>query len=375
MRTQSRVASRVVVIASLFVSTFAFLPACPEEEEPECRFNSDCDSDEECDDNECVPDRDEGEGEGETGEGEGEGEAGEGEGEGGEGEGEGEGEGFIEVCDNFVDDDGNTFVDCADFDCDFASNCVEDCSNGFDDEGDGRADCNDFACAEDPFCAAGSVPVQQVQDGTLALGATVTLERVFVTLVRIGSNGNVSVAVQEPQGEDNGHAYPEFAGIAVFIPQVAAAGLPGLSGVVVGDCVTLTGQIVEFNGDTEISQVTAFDATSGCGTQPSASVVLVSDIATDTDLFTLGNQPSFTAENFEGTLVQLQNVTAATSSDDFGFDVTDIDGVAIVTISDFLLTSPPFVIAGDSFSSITGVFHTFNNTFELQPRTESEIIP
>lgn len=63
-------------------------------------------------------------------------------------------------------------------------------------------------------------------------------------------------------------------------------------------------------------------------------------------------------------------MTATTASDDFGFDVTE-DFVSILTVSDFLLTSPPIVSAGQTFMSITGVFHTF----ELQPRTESEIVP
>ena len=61
-----------------------------------------------------------------------------------------------EVCDNVVDDDGDTYVDCVDPDCYTATVCVRtetDCTNGADDDGDKRQDCDDPDCGGDPACA------------------------------------------------------------------------------------------------------------------------------------------------------------------------------------------------------------------------------
>ncbi len=60
-----------------------------------------------------------------------------------------------EVCDNTVDDDGDTYVDCVDPDCYTAAVCVRtetDCTNGADDDGDKRQDCDDPDCGGDPAC-------------------------------------------------------------------------------------------------------------------------------------------------------------------------------------------------------------------------------
>jgi len=62
-----------------------------------------------------------------------------------------------EVCDNGVDDDCDTAVDCDDPDCDGdpACDCTpvpEICDNGVDDDCDTAVDCNDTDCAGDPAC-------------------------------------------------------------------------------------------------------------------------------------------------------------------------------------------------------------------------------
>jgi hypothetical protein len=64
--------------------------------------------------------------------------------------------GSPEDCSNGIDDDGDSYIDCDDFDCDDDSSCGgtggEDCSNGIDDDGDGYIDCNDFDCSNDLAC-------------------------------------------------------------------------------------------------------------------------------------------------------------------------------------------------------------------------------
>ncbi|RME00660.1 MAG: hypothetical protein D6812_09420 [Deltaproteobacteria bacterium] len=56
-----------------------------------------------------------------------------------------------EICDDGVDNDGDEFVDCHDFDCDTASNCEAmdaNCQDGIDNDGNGFVDCDDFGCSQ-----------------------------------------------------------------------------------------------------------------------------------------------------------------------------------------------------------------------------------
>jgi hypothetical protein len=59
-----------------------------------------------------------------------------------------------EICTNGVDDDDDTFVDCADADCHGHPACpTEICDNDLDDDDDGFTDCEDIDCRDDPACA------------------------------------------------------------------------------------------------------------------------------------------------------------------------------------------------------------------------------
>lgn len=58
--------------------------------------------------------------------------------------------GLPEVCDDNVDQDCDSLVDCADMDCDGA--CPEDCSDGRDNDGDGLLDCEDADCGSEVPC-------------------------------------------------------------------------------------------------------------------------------------------------------------------------------------------------------------------------------
>ena len=76
-----------------------------------------------------------------------------------------------EICDDGIDNDGDTYIDCDDWNCngeigDADPACSgtdgggdtggtsgeSDCSNGLDDDGDGFIDCNDFDCGGDSAC-------------------------------------------------------------------------------------------------------------------------------------------------------------------------------------------------------------------------------
>ncbi len=73
----------------------------------------------------------------------------------------GSGENSDALCKDGIDNDGNSFIDCKDFGCqyfpvttDACSQAGEannvDCSDGKDNDGDNRIDCNDFSCSKNP---------------------------------------------------------------------------------------------------------------------------------------------------------------------------------------------------------------------------------
>lgn len=335
---------------------------------------------------------------------------GEGEGEGEEGEGEGEGEvgpedneaacsdGFDNDSDQWVDCDdfdcneteacnqpesncsdgqdnnGNTFVDCQDFTCDLDPACAEDCSNGLDDDGDTRADCADNGCAADPACDAGIVAIQDIQDGTVGVGAVATLDNVIVTVVDAGTSG-VSLFLQEPDGvTSGGHTYPEYAGIGFYVGSTFVADFPDLGSIAVGDCVTTKGEVTEREGGTQLFFISEFAKSTGCGSAPTPAVVPLADIATDTDPAAANDQAGARAEMFEGVLVEVQDVTATAAPDTNGNFKVSAGGDETLLVSDFLLDSTPNVTASQSFSSIKGVFNQFFG-YSLQPRSASDLTP
>ena len=57
-----------------------------------------------------------------------------------------------------MDDDGDGFIDCDDWDCDDDPACEgggdgeTECDDGVDNDGDGWADCDDWDCEDDPAC-------------------------------------------------------------------------------------------------------------------------------------------------------------------------------------------------------------------------------
>jgi hypothetical protein len=61
---------------------------------------------------------------------------------------------FERVCDDSIDNDADSLVDCEDFqDCALAASCEEICDNEIDDDDDGAVDCDDLWCQEyDPDC-------------------------------------------------------------------------------------------------------------------------------------------------------------------------------------------------------------------------------
>ena len=59
-----------------------------------------------------------------------------------------------EICDDGIDNDGDSFVDCKDQDCreDPACYAPEICDDGIDNDNDGYIDCKDYDCSDDVAC-------------------------------------------------------------------------------------------------------------------------------------------------------------------------------------------------------------------------------
>ena len=54
--------------------------------------------------------------------------------------------GAIEICNDSIDNDGDSLTDCDDSDCP-AHNCIDEiCDDGVDNDGDGFTDCEDSEC-------------------------------------------------------------------------------------------------------------------------------------------------------------------------------------------------------------------------------------
>jgi hypothetical protein len=241
----------------------------------------------------------------------------------------------------------------------------------------------------------GTVMIQDVQDGTVAHGDTVTLAMKIVTGVSVNSRGTTNLYIQEPQGQTTaGHTYPEFAGVNVFFLATEAPNFPDLQGLALGDCISVSGTLGEFPsnpsadvGTTEIATPTAFSKQTGCGAAPTPFVVNFADIATTS------NVAGPKAETYEGVLVTLQNVqvtgTAAANGKNFTVS-TNGTTTSTVTIDSFLLGGGNFSFpAHQSFSSITGVLSQINTgttgqcapapaqcmvVYRISPRSSSELV-
>lgn len=60
--------------------------------------------------------------------------------------------GAKEICNDGIDNDGNGFTDCEDFNCENSSMIECNCGDGKDNDGDGFTDCDDNDCKGKPGC-------------------------------------------------------------------------------------------------------------------------------------------------------------------------------------------------------------------------------
>lgn len=292
------------------------------------------------------------------------------------------------ACSDAFDNDMDMAVDCKDIECKapMLTACAENCSNDFDDDGDGAEDCDDITCNGDNGGAVAGVcattEIQEIQDGTLPTMTDVRVRHVWVTGVRTAANGNVTIWVQEPQGQTPpSHKYPEFAGVSVFATAATAAQFPAFMGLTTGACVDFAGTTQEFSGRTQVSSLTSFELSSNCGTAPTpfsipTAGISFANIATDTNAFMSGDQPGTLTETYEGVLLKVTGVSNAMGSN--GDPTGDFRVQTGIAVNPSTLLIDKFLFGMDlptgNYSQITGVYDQFGN-FRLQPRTAADLMP
>lgn len=210
---------------------------------------------------------------------------------------------------------------------------------------------------------AETVEIFAIQDGTVATGTEVVVQEVVVTGVTgLGFPSSFGgFFAQEPEGGANG-------GIFVF----AGGNGPDVSGLSVGDIVTLRGAVVEFPGDAE-QQLTELDISSGelevvgsGGTTP----------VTDVDLADFADPA--TAEPWESVLVRITGAFEVTERLERGEFVVAAGDTSLI-VDDFLLDIPaddgnfPNFDSGAGFESLTGVINFNAGSFKLAPRGVEDV--
>ncbi len=131
--------------------------------------------------------------------------------------------------------------------------------------------------------------------------------------------------------------------------------------VSLGDLVSVTGQVAEYYGFTEIKNVTDITIVSSGNPLPQPVVLTTNEVAT--------------SEAYEGVLVRVQNVTVAIGLDDHSqWYVTDGSGNCQIDDNIFNLQDAGINIAvGDSWGSITGVVDYAYDEFSINPRSAEDL--
>jgi DNA/RNA endonuclease YhcR with UshA esterase domain len=123
-----------------------------------------------------------------------------------------------------------------------------------------------------------------------------------------------------------------------------------------GDRVTLTGEITEYNGLTELSYLSAFEFVSGGNTVDPAAHSIDDLLAS--------------AESYESVLVQLSDLTVTNASLGFG-EIEVSDGTGTLRVGSDGVWNIDFE-NGDTIDQLTGVFTYAFNTWRISPRDNDD---
>ncbi len=130
-----------------------------------------------------------------------------------------------------------------------------------------------------------------------------------------------------------------------------------------GDSITITAEVDEYYGLTEMKNVSEFTIHSSGNPEPTALVITPGDLADSCDAH---------SESFEGVLCCLQNVFCTQEASGYGEWYVS-DGTDTCQIDDFIYHYEPFL--GETFEGITGIVHYSYDSYELNPRDANDIGP
>lgn len=128
--------------------------------------------------------------------------------------------------------------------------------------------------------------------------------------------------------------------------------------VAIGDDVSVTGEVLEFNNTTELGSVTNITINSSGNTLPAASVI--STLTANT-------------EDYEGVLVQVQSATATNVGATLGFGLWTVDdGSGDIQVDDDIFPYANTAVLSNIYS-VTGPVQYSFGTFKILPRDINDI--
>jgi hypothetical protein len=171
-------------------------------------------------------------------------------------------------------------------------------------------------------------------------GVVVTTTGIVTGIFQIGSDQD-RFFIQDGSGAWNG----------IFIYETNTS-------IALGDSVSVTGEVLEFNNLTEIGFVTDVTIISSGNTEPAPAIV---------------TNATVTDEEWEGVLVTLENGICTVVTDGFGVWNINDGSASDVKIDDDLLPSSFTSTLGDGYT-VTGVRHYSFSENKIYPRTSTEIV-
>jgi predicted extracellular nuclease len=217
------------------------------------------------------------------------------------------------------------------------------------------------ACGDGQTCAAGvcrstgGLTVADVRNPASpdhpAENSDVTLEDVVVTAIDTLGSGAGSFWVQDAGGGP-------WSGIKVFNRNTAV----DVSGLAVGDRVSVTGAYIEYYGLSEIA-VTAMQVLALPAQQPAVTTVDPAAVATG----------GADAEAFESVLVRVADVTVTSENPDAPGNFGEFAVTGGLRVDDDLFDVEPHPAVGERFTGITGVMSWSFENRKLLPRSVADV--
>ena len=228
-------------------------------------------------------------------------------------------------------------------------------ANQVDADADGKGDaCDDCAMSANPGAAACPSTIYGVKNGTIPMDAQVLITNALVT--GKGANG-FFIQVKET---DAGYAGPNFSGLFVFTTNA-----PYLAAAVVGGRVTLEGQLTNFFGQLEITNLvsmTRVGATTEAAPAPTTATI---------DELRFGGARG---TQLESVIVRTGSSTVTAFNTGAG-EFTATQAALSIVVDDFLFTNPFLPGVDQSYTTLTGILAFRNNANKLEPRDQADLSP